>query len=692
MKNTWIRRLGITIAAAALCGNLGAHAVLADEAAADMAAPAAAEETVLMEDGAGAEAQAGGAVPEAPEAPTAPEAPVRPDVEGLDAAEANEQIRSYNEAVDAYNSGVQAYNEEADAYEAAKARYNEQAAAYNLLVEADNAAADEHDRLEEEKAAASDAAQAKYEQQKAVYDKNVATIKTISERNTGKIAAQEQALGDIGRVTKETVTQLGTVLTEDYFVKIGRRSVQLGKAGDLLVRWDDLLPTGDHNTILVSRDGDASGETYKVANLHIFQDFADVMEMSDYMEEHGWDCLNINTDDQAGAFIIPAALIDRLVLLEYEVAEADRNDSVTLTNQSGLFAPSASFMTQRYLDGYTAGRYWVNQNVFSSTARITGEDLSGTAHTISYKDGTTDGQGIRNPLNVNQYLWFERYYNPQPVRPDVYVPDFLARRSPLALLEGSFGRLQALPYMDLLEILQDEPEAFRIPEAAVPAGAAETGPAGASITEGPSAEAPDAEIREADVPSAAVTAPAIVPAVTAPASAAADTAEAAVPAPAAAAEGEIIEIADAEAPLAAAPSGAEIAEGDVPMAALPSMTAPEKYWALLNLICAILTALTAFGMILTFFRRRRGEEDREQGAQEQGDGDGRSRRPGKFLGIVPAAAAAVLFVLTEDMTALMRLADRWTVYMILILLAGALLACVTRDRAGKADKARAAAA
>ena len=59
MKNTWIRRLGITIAAAALCGNLGAHAVLADEAAADMAAPAAAEETVLMEDGAGAEALAG---------------------------------------------------------------------------------------------------------------------------------------------------------------------------------------------------------------------------------------------------------------------------------------------------------------------------------------------------------------------------------------------------------------------------------------------------------------------------------------------------------------------------------------------------------------------------------------------------------------------------------------------------------
>ena len=103
-----------------------------------------------------------------------------------------------------------------------------------------------------------------------------------------------------------------------------------------------------------------------------------------------------------------------------------------------------------------------------------------------------------------------------------------------------------------------------------------------------------------------------------------------------------------------------------------------KTWALINLISAVMTAVLSLGMILTFFRRK--EEDEDEGEENS------RRRPGKLLGVVPAAAAVIAFLFTENMRNLMVLTDRWTLFMVAILIVNAVLAIVTRNRKDDAEE------
>ncbi|MBR0208034.1 MAG: hypothetical protein IJQ43_03975, partial [Oscillospiraceae bacterium] len=316
------------------------------------------------------------AAPVAPTRPEAPVAPAAPAVDGLSDEEANRLIEAYNREVEQYNAAVETYNSELEAYGLAVESFNEAAALYNTEAERYNAEAEEHNQIESEKLAAYEAQMENYNKRLEVYNKNVATIALINERNSAKIDAQMEALGDIGRVNKDSILSLGTVLEEDYYKNYGYRSVQLGKAGDLVVYWDDLNAVGDGKTILVS-EGDASDVRYKVANLHIFQDFQNMNEMWAYQEERGWDCMNINLDDEKGCLIIPAALIDRMVMMEYEIAEVSKNDTVTVTSQTPVFN-GTGLTTPRFLEGYTDGPYWANDVVFATNAMDYDCDYTGT--------------------------------------------------------------------------------------------------------------------------------------------------------------------------------------------------------------------------------------------------------------------------------------------------------------------------
>ena len=236
----------------------------------------------------------------------------------------------------------------------------------------------------------------------------------------------------------------------------GRRSVLIGKAGDLVISWDDLAPTADHNTIRVS-EGSESDVSYKVANLHVFQDFNNMNEMYDYMGEHGWDCFNINFDDANGAIIIPAALIDRLAMMEFEIVEAGQNDTVTVTSQTPVFN-GTGLMTPRFFEGYTDGRYWYNDVVFATNAGNYSSDWTGTQHTFSFENGTCDRSDIKNTLNVNRYF-FDRYSNPAPVAPETYTADMMDSRELLSALTADGSALSALAAMALRQILPAAPAA-----------------------------------------------------------------------------------------------------------------------------------------------------------------------------------------------------------------------------------------
>ncbi len=568
--------------------------------------------------------------PVAPTRPEAPAAPTAPVLDGLSDEEANRLIEAYNREVEAYNAAAEAYNSELEAYSQAVESFNEAAALYNTEAERFNAEAEEHNRIESEKLAAYEAEMETYNKRLDVYNKNVATIARINERNTAKIVDQMDALGSIGRVDKESILSLGTVLEEDYYKNYGRRSVQLGKAGDLVVYWDDLNAIGEGKTILVS-EGEASDTTYKVANLHIFQDFDSVTEMWDYQEERGWDCMNINIDDEHGCLIIPAALIDRMVMMEYEIAEVGKNDSVTVTSQTPVFE-GTGLMTPRFLEGFTDGPYWANDVIFATNAMDYESDWTGTQHTFSFENGTCDHSYIKNTLNVNRYF-FNRYSNPAPVEPEAFAADMIICRDLLNPLQVSLAKLDALSGIALRKITPPAPAVVPAAPVVVPAAPVKPAPVvpAAPVVNDPGEEV----IEEADVPLA-------VPVVEV--------------------DEEKAEMIAEPAPLLAVNALEEIPADEIP-------TASPACWALLNLIACILSVLFALASLI----RRREEDDEESHPLFN-----------KVFGTITAVCSVVLFALTENMHLAMRLTDRWTVLMFVILAISAVFFFARKEAREKA--------
>lgn len=128
-------------------------------------------------------------------------------------------------------------------------------------------------------------------------------------------------------------------------------------------------------------------------------------------------------------------------------------------------------------------------------------------------------------------------------------------------------------------------------------------------------------------------------------------------------------IPEAEIPQAAPET---IPETEIPLAA----PAPEtgRAWALVNLICTVLTGAIAIGMVYTYFKKDR-EKDPAMGRSESP-----AKKPAKFTGLIPAVGAVIAFLLTEDMRLPMAIVDKWTPLMVGILAANGILAYVTRKQ------------
>lgn len=84
----------------------------------------------------------------------------------------------------------------------------------------------------------------------------------------------------------------------------------------------------------------------------------------------------------------------------------------------------------------------------------------------------------------------------------------------------------------------------------------------------------------------------------------------------------------------------------------------KKYWALINLICVILSAI--FTLISLFIKRKKYEDEDLQKKEK------RKKIILKIIGIILFICGIVLFILTEDMTATMILIDKWTLLNVLL--------------------------
>ena len=138
----------------------------------------------------------------------------------------------------------------------------------------------------------------------------------------------------------------------------------------------------------------------------------------------------------------------------------------------------------------------------------------------------------------------------------------------------------------------------------------------------------------------------------------------------------VTEITEEAAPMAAAPVSVEIADDAAPMAA------GTDYWALLNLILAAATALMSLLAMAFYFIRKRNDEDNEETEEES-----EIKRHGlaRVLTIVPAIAAIITFILTENMANPMRIADDWTLLMAIFFAAGAVLTILSRKTVKEND-------
>ncbi len=151
------------------------------------------------------------------------------------------------------------------------------------------------------------------------------------------------------------------------------------------------------------------------------------------------------------------------------------------------------------------------------------------------------------------------------------------------------------------------------------------------------------------------------------------------------------------APPAGPTAGTTVPDTPAPQAAPPTttITDPEPplaagAWALINLICAILTAL---GAIIALFRRKEEEDEDEEENQnaykaedeeEEEDDRGRKMLAAKLAGALAGIAAPIVFLLTEDMTLPMQLIDKWTLIMVIIL-AAQIVAAVFNKKASELD-------
>ena len=100
---------------------------------------------------------------------------------------------------------------------------------------------------------------------------------------------------------------------------------------------------------------------------------------------------------------------------------------------------------------------------------------------------------------------------------------------------------------------------------------------------------------------------------------------------------------------------------------------PEKFWALINLICAIVTVL--FGLLLLISKRHKNKDDEEddetkdQTTTNEDEEKEQEKKRGLFtrvLAVLIAIVSVVFFLVTEDMSLRWTWTDQWTIWMVVI--------------------------
>jgi hypothetical protein len=140
-------------------------------------------------------------------------------------------------------------------------------------------------------------------------------------------------------------------------------------------------------------------------------------------------------------------------------------------------------------------------------------------------------------------------------------------------------------------------------------------------------------------------------------------------APAVVVEGETPTAIEEEPSPQAAPDE-QIMSESVPLANIAS-------WALLNLMLTIVTGLTMVALLATYFLRRKEEEEEKE---EDSDSEKKINKHliARLITIAATVIAIILFVVTQNMELPMILADKYTIWHVIIVAATVVLAFISK--------------
>ena len=130
----------------------------------------------------------------------------------------------------------------------------------------------------------------------------------------------------------------------------------------------------------------------------------------------------------------------------------------------------------------------------------------------------------------------------------------------------------------------------------------------------------------------------------------------------------------------------EIDEPETPLA----RNTPISTWSLFDLICTLVSILAGIIMTVTFFKKKDDDEEDPNAEPvkavnpEEEEEDEKKRKYGKFLGLLPAIAAIITFILTQDLSGKMVIFDKWSILFAAYVLLDAAMGYLTRNK--KAEK------
>ena len=584
--------------------------------------------------------------------------PVQPEKPVAESYHDNYKIEDYNRKVDEYNKAAQEHNESVDReYEAAVAE-----------TEKKNAEIDQHNeaelkRVREAEERNAEAQKAADEANAAIDTENLENEKLVNEHNAREdekvldsenarneaLAANEAAaahnekvdkyLADLEQYEKDLEKYKKDQSYEKQILDLGYASVDAYNqmiinnynkpAKESVEKNRNTKPVNVSDLYTVEEAAEKSGRTVKV---HIEHNFVDIgMTLSE----------------------------------DFEIDENDILIAKSVGSAGSATQPGWANFYYNTDDAHTQG-YWMSSgDVMMDTANYKnwGWDC-GTVHEISYKDGKRHPHDNTDIDIIYDYTWralktyktYDTPVNPEAPEapeslekmdmtdvPDLYTAEykvFEKKENIKAMLED----IEAANILDKLEgpekgeyiALLNYMTLFDIPAAVIPAAAE------AAAENTPAAPAAPAEAQTAE-----------------------NT-------PAAYAEVQTAEITEQGTPMAAAPE-AYIADSDAPLAA-------NNTWALLNLIMTVITGLISAVLLVGYFGKKDDEEEENEDAE--------TKRKGivRLASLIPAAGAIIAFILTEDMTNMMVLTDRWTILMAVILLIQAVTAILAKKEKAESEE------